>query len=83
MERGRDTGFKDKFGRSIHVDDVLQHRLGKFGKAGEPRNNRVIEFQGKYQLVSESEANLKYGGASLSNDICDYLVVLRCDHMPN
>ena len=84
MERGKDTGFKDKSGRSIHVDDIVQHRLGKFGKAsGGPTNRRVIEFHGKYQTVSELMFNPNIGGTNLTNDTCKHLIVFRCDHIPS
>ena len=83
MERGVETGFKDKFGRSIHVDDVVQHRLGTFGKAsGGPSNKRVILFSGKPQLVDEANTDAKYGGTAINEKLCGYLVVLRCDHIP-
>ena len=83
MERGTETGFRDKNDQAIHVDDIVQYKLGKFGKAsGGPRNSRVINFHGKFQLVDEACSDAKYGGRKLDEKTCAYLVVLRCNHMP-
>ena len=82
MERGKETGFKDKAGRSIHVDDILQHRLGKFGKSSGPVNSRVIEFHGKYQQVIEAETDLSRGGNKITEDFCKNATVLHCNHIP-
>ncbi len=84
MNRGTDTGFKDKANRMIHVDDILQHRLGTFGKSsGGPRNSRVIDFHGKFQLVPENQNDTKFGGNDLTSHLCQFLVVLRCNHIPS
>lgn len=83
MERGKETGFKDKSGRNIHLDDVLQHRQGKSSDAhGGPRSSRVIIFAGKFQLVPEFQIDTKYGGITITETLCKNLVVLRCDHLP-
>ena len=80
MEKGLDTGFKDKSGKNIHVGDTIQHRLGKFGKAGGPINKRVIKSGKKYYLVLESDHNNKYGGIELSDRICQKSVIIDCRH---
>lgn len=82
MEQAIDTGFKDKFGCSIFVGDVVQHRLGKFGKSGGTRNLRVIKFGKGYDLISESRFDDKYGGVSLTQKVCEFLVVLKSDQLP-
>ena len=82
MERGQETGFKDKTGRSIHVDDILQHRLGTFGKAGGPVNSRVIVHGGKFQVVAESDYDVERGGSAITQTLCENIVVLHCSHIP-
>lgn len=82
MERGQETGFKDKTGRNIHVGDILQHRLGKFGKAGGPVNSRVIVHGGKFQVVAESDLDIERGGMTITQTWCENIVVLRCNHIP-
>jgi len=80
MEEVIDTGFKDKSGRTIHVNDVLQHRLGSSKSAG-ARNFRIFKFGKKYHLANEYRGDIKYGGIRLTNVICEDSVVLRCDHL--
>lgn len=80
MEEVINTGFKDKAGRTVHVNDVLQHRLG-FSKSGGPKNFKIIKYGKKYHLVNEYSADDKYGGIPLTNTICENSVVLRCDHI--
>jgi len=82
MDQMIDTGFKDKTGRSIHVGDIVQHRLGKFGKSGGSHNLKVIIFGKKYHLVGESDTDTKYGGTLLVEKLCDNLVILTSDYVP-
>jgi hypothetical protein len=70
------TGFSDKTGRKIHIGDVVQHRLGKFGKSGGTKNFTVINVGKKYKLVEGSLADSKYGGVVITEKICEYLVVI-------
>lgn len=82
MEKGEDTGFKDKSGRNIHVDDIIQHRLGKFGKkSGGPTNDRVVKLGKKYRLVPESNSDIT-PGVPLVDNLCRYIVVINCRHIP-
>lgn len=83
MEEIVDTGFKDKVGRDIYVGDVLQHRLGKFGKSksGGTKNLKVIQFGRKYHLVDESQNEYRYGGTVLTQKICEHLVVLKSNRI--
>ncbi len=62
MEKGIDTGFKDKSGKVIHIDDIIQYRLGKSGGT----KMRVIKVGKKYRLVTDSYYNSLYGGTAHS-----------------
>ena len=77
MNEAIDTGFKDKSGRTIYVGDILQHRLGKFGKSGGTKNYKVILFGKKYQVVDESREDYKFGGLTLSLQFCENAVVIQ------
>lgn len=83
MEKGIATGFTDKNDRIIHVGDILQHRLGKFGKSGGSKNFKVIVFGKKYHIVDEFVDDAKFGGGILNDAICRKVVVIRCDHALN
>ena len=83
MNEAIDTGFKDKSGRTIYVGDVLQHRLGKFGKSGGTKNYKVIQFGKKYHVVDESREEYKYGGLALTLQFCESTVVIRSDQIRN
>ncbi len=75
------TGILDKTGRSIFVDDVVQHRLGKFGKSGGSKNFKVILYGKKYHLVEESRIDYKYGGMQLTQKLSENLVVIKSSHI--
>ena len=81
MEEDSNTGFKDKSGRSIYVGDIVQHRLGKFGKSGGTQNFRVMRFGKNYNLVREAQPDEKSGGSVLTEQGCQHIVVLRSDHI--
>lgn len=83
MEKGNDTGFKDKTNRVIHINDIVQYRLGKFGKSGGTENFKVIQFGNKYKLINEFQVDSKLGGIVMTQVLCKYLVVIRCDHIRN
>lgn len=72
-----DTGFKDKTGKAIHIDDIVQHRLGKFGKSGGATTKRVIKSGKRFVLADVSNGTY---GSRLSDDITPYLVIIDCPH---
>lgn len=76
------TGFKDKTGRLIFLGDIVQHRLGKFGKSVGTKQYQVIKFGKKVHLVDESAVEAKYGGMPLTNTLCEHLVVIDSQHLP-
>jgi len=82
MESENNTGFKDKTGHALYVDDIVQHRLGNFGKSGGSSTFKVIRFGKKYNLVAESSNDNKYGGTALTQNICENLVVIKSNHLP-
>jgi len=83
MEKGEDTGFKDKSGRNIHVDDVIQYRLGKYSKkSGGPTNDRVVKLGKKYRLTPESSSDVM-SGVPFVDSLCRYIVVINCRHIPD
>ena len=75
------TEFIDKTGRAIYVGDIVQHRLGKFGKSGGSHNLRVTVFGKGYHLVDESDSDERFGGMKMTQKICENLVVIKSDHM--
>jgi len=81
MNKPINTGFKDKSGRAIYVGDIVQHRLGKFGKSGGTQSFKVISFGKKYHLVGESDDDTKYGGRVLAEKTCENLVVIKSDQL--
>jgi len=81
MNEPINTGFKDKSSRAIYVGDIVQHRLGKFGKSGGTQNLKVIGFGKKYHLVGESDDDTKYGGRVLSEKTCENLVVIKSNQL--
>ena len=81
MEELINTGVNDKTGRSIFVGDVVQHRLGKFGKSGGSKNFKVIMYGKKYHLVEESDIDYKYGGIPLTPKLSGNLVVINSNHI--
>ena len=80
MDTDKFTGFADKTGRKIHVGDIVQHRLGKFGKSGGTKNFTVIKYGKKYELVEGSVQDNKYGGIALTEKLCEYLVVIDSEY---
>jgi hypothetical protein len=81
MENIINTGINDKSGRSIFVDDVVQHRLGKFGKSGGTKNYKVVVYGKKYHLVDQFETDYQYGGILLTDKIAKYLIVIQSKHI--
>lgn len=83
MEELIKTNYRDKTGREIHVGDIIQHRLGKFGKSGGAQNFKVIQFGEKHHLVPESQTDNKYGGTLLTEQLCEHSVVVKSNFLPN
>lgn len=80
MDKVINTGFKDKSGRIIYVGDIVQHRLGKFGKTGGPITLKVISHGNKYRLIDESNTNYDKG-MQLTVQLCDSLVVTGSNYI--
>ena len=76
-----DTGFYDKTGKPIHVGDVVQYRLGKFGKSGGSILKRVEKCGKRFCLVDESLSASQHTGVKINDATCQYLVVIDCRHM--
>lgn len=53
MEELTKTNHTNKTGRDIHVGDIIQYGLGKFGKSGGPQNLIVIQF-GKNTILYQN-----------------------------
>lgn len=83
MEEFIKTNYMDKTGREIRVGDIIQHRLGKFGKSGGPQNFKVIQFGKRYHLIPDSRTDTKYGGILLTKQLCEHLVVVKSNYLPN
>lgn len=83
MGEGARTNFVDKTGRRIHVGDIVQHRLGKFGKSSGPQSFKVIQFGKNYHFVPESRADVTYGGILLKKQLCEHSVVVRSEYVPH
>lgn len=81
MEETTHTGLMDKTGRHIYVGDIVQYRLGKFGKSGGSKNLKVIQFGKKYHLVEQSQVENGYGGILLTQKLCENIVVIKSDHI--
>ena len=81
MEELINTGATDKTGRSIFVGDIVQHRLGKFGKSSGSKNFKVILYGKKYHLVEESDIDYKYGGIPLTPKLSGSLVVVNSNRI--
>lgn len=79
MSESIDTGFRDKTGRTIYVGDIVQSRLGAFGKSGGPKDMKVIVFGKHFHLVSEFETDVKYGGIELKKATAEHLVIIRSE----
>ena len=75
----QDTGLTDKAGKPIHVDDIVEHRLGKFGKSGGTSRYRVTHLHKPYRLTPEHAMD-DNAGARLTDRAAHYLVVIDCRH---
>jgi hypothetical protein len=71
------TEFFDKFGKQIFIGDTLQTRLGKFGKSGGSTRQQVLRKDNHIKLVNESDAERKYGGYDLTQQIANYSVIVE------
>lgn len=46
------TEFSDKSGKPLYIGDIIQWRLGKFGKSGGPTLHKVIRTKKGVKLVN-------------------------------
>lgn len=76
---GKDTGFIDKQGKSIHYGDILQVGLG----ISDRQRKRVIRFGKHVQLVNADDVNVNYGGYNLSKEHCQRAVIIDHLHAPS
>lgn len=74
------TEFVDKSGRTIHIGDVIQYRLGVNGLSGGPQRFRIIRFGKHVHAVAEHETNPNYGGIRLASLPAEYIVVVKTDY---
>lgn len=71
------TDFHDKSNKQIYIGDTLQIRLGKFAKkGGGPMQLKVIRYGKHIQLVDPNDTERKYGGATLTQKLAGYSVII-------
>lgn len=75
------TEFYEKAGRQIHIDDILQLRLGLSSKHGGASRVRVILFGKNVHYVAADAREYPYGGVRLSKSITEFAVVIDCPHI--
>lgn len=73
------TGFTDKNGKPIHIDDTVQFRLNNFGKtkSGGTSQLRVIRASKKKFALVQGNGG---GGFYLRQDSTQYITIIDCPH---